>query len=282
MTELHIRRLTDADLASAAAILSAAFGPSPWDEGVRRHRTLQPEGLLLAEQGGRPVGMVSGVDYGPFAYVGMLGVLPEAQRRGVAQALMIALLAWLDGRGVPAALLDATPSGAPLYERLGFHDAGTSYLALSEGPTAPGPLPGQVTTLAPAELDALVAFDAPCFGADRRAVLASLLAGHPGRVLITRDGAGAISGYVVAQARAIGPWVAPTPVDAEHLLRAALTFAYEQPPRVMVPANNPDAVRLLQAHGFTVQRELRHMQRGELLRGAGRSALYGQVSFALG
>lgn len=114
MADLHIRRLTDADVAPAAAIVSAAFGPSPWDVGVRRHLALQPEGMLLAEQGGRPVGVVSGVDYGLFASVGMLGVIPEAQRRGVAQALMVALLAWLDGRGAPVALLDATPAGAPL------------------------------------------------------------------------------------------------------------------------------------------------------------------------
>lgn len=282
MTNVCIRQLIDADVAHAAEILSVAFGSSPWDEGLRRHLALQPEGMLLAEQGGWPVGMVCGVDYGPFAYVGPLGVRPEAQRRGVAQALMIDLLAWLEHRGTPAALLDATPLGAPLYERLGFHDAGTSYLAVHEQPTTPGPLPEQVMTLEPAELDALAAFDAPFFGVERRAVLASLLSAHPGRVLVTRDAAGTISGYVVAQARIIGPWVAPTPVDAERLLRAALARAYEQPPRVLVPADNPGAVALLQAHEFVVRQELRHMQRGELRRAEGRSALYGQVSFALG
>lgn len=282
MTSPTIRRLAAADVEAAAAILTASFGPSPWDRGVRRHLALQPEGMLLAELDGRPVGMVSGVDYGPFAYVGMLGIHPAAQRRGVARTLMDAVLAWIAHRSCPLALLDATPAGAALYEQLGFVDIGTSAIATRVAATSPAELPADVALLPSSELNALAAFDAPIFGADRRAALALLQDEHPGRVLVTRDAAGGITGYAVAQARAIGPWVAQTRDAAEALLCAALTRAFDEPPRVLIPAGASDARPLLERHGFQVQRELRVMQWGTGRRSGQPALCYGLASFALG
>lgn len=56
MTSGTIRRLGGADIEYAAAILSAAFGPLPWDGSLRRQMALQPDGMLLAEVDGRPAG----------------------------------------------------------------------------------------------------------------------------------------------------------------------------------------------------------------------------------
>lgn len=282
MRTITVRRLTSADLDAATALMAPAFGPAPWQEVVRRHLGLQPEGLLLAERAGQTLGMVSGLDYGPFAYIGMLAVHPAAQRQGVARALMSAMLAWLDSRGCPVALLDATADGAPLYAQLGFADvAPSAVVARADAPT-PAPLPADIERLAPTDLDALVAFDAPIFGADRRALLAQLLATLPGRVLATRDAAGAVSGYLVAQAQVLGPWAAQTPAVAELLLRAALTCSFAQPPRVLVPGGNPAALTLLAPYGFRVQWGLCHMQRGPRVSPGDRALLYSHLSFALG
>lgn len=282
MDAITVRQLTLTDLDAAAALLAPAFGPRAWQESIRCHHRLQPAGLLLAERAGQLLGMVSGMDYGPFAYIGMLAVEPAAQRQGVARALMTALLAWLDGRGCPVALLDATDEGAPLYAQLGFVDVAPSAVVARAAVPTPAPLPAGVERLTPADLDALVACDAPIFGAERRALLAQLLATLPGRVLATQDVAGVLTGYLVAQVEVIGPWAAQMPAVAELLLRAALTCPFTAPPRVLVPAGNADALNLLAPHGFRVLWPLRHMQRGSPVRPGDRTLLYGHLSFGLG
>src|ERR671922_2425783 len=99
---IAIRNLTEDDLDLAAIILEAAYGtPGDWRNRLHRYMGLQPDGWLLASLGGAPAGMVGAVDYGPFAYIGLMGVQPQMQRRGVGLALMERLLAWLDARGCP-------------------------------------------------------------------------------------------------------------------------------------------------------------------------------------
>jgi GNAT superfamily N-acetyltransferase len=45
---------------------------------------------------------------------------PEFRRRGVAQQIMLVILAWVKDRGLRGANLHASPEGRTLYERLGF------------------------------------------------------------------------------------------------------------------------------------------------------------------
>lgn len=282
MSHLNIRQLTSADIPTASTILDSAFGPTTWPETLRRSLLFQPEGLLLAERAGQILGLIGGIDYGPFAYIGLLGVHPAARRQGVARALMVALLDWLDWRGCPLSLLDATSAGAPLYAQLGFVDVGSSTIATSARPRAPAALPSGVAHLAWPDLDALVAFDSPIFGAERRSILAHLVATFPDRTFAAHDKAGAISGYLVAQTRTIGPWIARTPAVARRLLDAGLSCTFAVPPRISVPCQNPEVVPLLAETGFELQQKLRHMQRGRRPRPGAGTAIYGLTSFALG
>lgn len=61
-----------------------------------------------------------GLELGPEAIVLGMYVEPEWRRRGVAEALMRALLATLDARGIKRIVLHASNDGRRLYERLGF------------------------------------------------------------------------------------------------------------------------------------------------------------------
>jgi GNAT superfamily N-acetyltransferase len=282
MSHLTIHQFTSDDIPAASTILDLAFGPLTWPETLQRSLLLQPEGLLLAKRGGQTLGLIGGIDYGPFAYIGLLGVHPSVRRQGVARALMINLLAWLDECGCPLSLLDATPAGAPLYEQLGFVDVCTSAVVTCAQLPIPGPLPIGVERLAAPDLDTLVAFDAPIFGAERRTMLTHLSAASPERTLITRDESGAISGYLVAQTHILGPWIARTPAVAAQLIEAGLSCGFAAPPRVCVPGENPATIALLTDVGFVVQQELRHMQRGRRPRPGEGAALYGLTSFALG
>ena len=277
-----IRKLAEADLEIADTLMQAAYGGGSRKARLQRYLALQPDGWLLAELDGTPAGLGGATNYGPLAYIGLVGVHPSMQRRGVARALMERLLAWLEACGCPVALLDASDAGAPLYLQLGFVDEGKT-LVLRRDDCALHPQPsGRVSLLRPEDIPALVAFDTPIFGADRAAVFASHLAGEPERAFVARDATGQIAGYLFAQTQTLGPWVARTLADAEALLAAALPLQYDGAPGAIVPAANGDASKLLLRYGFSPLRSLRHMRRGGNAAPGQRVLLYGQASLAIG
>jgi predicted N-acetyltransferase YhbS len=161
---LRIRALQPEDFAAADDVLRAAFHASiSFVPRLRRYLALQPDGWLVADDEGQVVGMVGAIDYGAFAYVGLMAVRPDRQGQRLGRKLLDALLADLDGRGRPCALLDASPAGAPLYERSGFADAGLSHeFSYVEDPSAaqvpaaraadPGPRGGIGGATPPADL----------------------------------------------------------------------------------------------------------------------------------
>ncbi len=286
MTErLSFRRLTEADIEAAAGILAAAYDnpSSRRPMSLRRYLALQPDGWLLALLDGRPVGVGGAVNYGPFASIGSVGVRPEAQRRGVARALMERLLDWLEVASCNVAVLVATEAGVPLYRRLGFVEDGATLVfrrAASPWPDhAPSP---RVSSLRAADLPEVARFDAPIFGAARPAVLAAYLADDPARAFVARDDSGAVAGYLIAQEQTLGPWAARTPENAEALLSRALSLPFDEVARALAPSANAEAVRLLQRHGFEGPFMLLRMRRGGTVTPGSPALLYGQGSFAIG
>ncbi|HEU4321886.1 MAG TPA: GNAT family N-acetyltransferase [Roseiflexaceae bacterium] len=278
---LTIRPAAPSDLPAADNILMAAFQPSQSRlRALAQILSLQPDGILIAEQDGAPAGLVSAVDYGPFAYIGMMAVRPDMHRRGIARSLMERLLDWLDARSCPMALLDASESGAPLYAQLGFVEDEQTNLYLNDDCAPRTGLPGRVAPLRPDDLPSLVALDARLFGTERTALLELLLRAHPGRGFLARGDDGQPVGYLVAQEQLIGPWVAADPAAAASLLAAALTLDYNGSPYVQISSLNADGAQLLLRHGFSPRNRLRHMRRGGIPRD--RSRVYGQTSFSLG
>lgn len=278
---LTIRTAAPSDLPTADTILMAAFQPAQSRlRALAQILSLQPDGMLLAEQDGSPVGLVSAVDYGPFASIGMMAVRPELHRRGIARLLMTELLGWLDARGCPMALLDASEVGAPLYAQLGFVEDEQTSIYLNDDRVPRTGLPAGVVRLTLADLSALAALDARLFGAQRSALLELLLRVHPDRAFLVRSDDGQPAGYLLAQEQLIGPWVAADPAVAEALLGAALTLDYSDNPYVQIGSLNTDGVQLLLRHGFSPRHRLRHMRRGGSPRD--RSRVYGQASFSLG
>jgi hypothetical protein len=144
-------------------------------------------------------------------------------------------------------------------------------------------LPPGVRRLQSEELEALGAFDAPIFGANRAKVFRSLLTAFPGRAFVCEDEAGRISGYIFAQARRLGPWAAWRPQDAEALLQAALTLPFDGALSLVVPESNTPATTLLERAGLQlVNASHRHMRRGGERHPGRREAIYAQTSFAIG
>ena len=120
------------------------------------------------------------------------------------------------------------------------------------------------------------------FGADRSQLFGAFLEDFPGRSFFSTDHSGRIAGFLFAQPRRLGPWVARSPDDAEALLQAALTLSFEGLPAAVAPEANPAALELLDRFGFVWKRESRHMQRGGSGVPGDRVAIYGLTSFAVG
>jgi GNAT superfamily N-acetyltransferase len=291
---MHVeyRLLTLDDVPAADQITMAAYQAPSRAVEIARDLALQPDGWWLAWTDGVPVGFGGVVDYGPFAYIGLISTLPTMQRQGIGRGLMDHILAWLEGRGCPMALLDASPAGKPLYDQLGFVTDDRS--VVWQG-SAPEDLAATVAHLHDKDADtatrvllmtqdnltALCAYDTPRFGADRWAVFADLLVAYPERAWLAQDATGAITGFAIAQPRTIGPWLADDPATACSLLAHALALPFTQPPTVLAPASNTAAASLLESAGFAPLRALSHMRRGGT---DSRSRLthFGLASFALG
>lgn len=111
---LKIRNLTAADLEDIDPVLMAAYGRALSKAVTQICLTLQPDGWLIAECDGTAVGMVGAVDYGAFAYVGLLGVHPTFQRRRSGLVLMERILGWTNTVAFNA-VLNATEAGRPRY-----------------------------------------------------------------------------------------------------------------------------------------------------------------------
>lgn len=293
---LHIRTLTDADLATADTIFCAAFhtqGSSM--QSLRQNLLLQPDGWFLALQDERPVGLIGCINYGPFAYVGSLAVLPALQRQGIGQLLLEHLLHWLEQQGCTTALLDATPEGARLYERCGFVDDDSalhwSYPQAPAQSAVDEILPNallhsdeqrHVEILQQEDIADLTAFDARYFGAGRAAVFSLLRMQYPDRSLVLRDAEGWIRGYLFAQQSILGPWVAESTEDARLLQAHALQLPFDGHPAVFTPGSNHQSIALLESTGFIRKRSLRHMRRGAAFSLRQPEHLYALASFALG
>jgi predicted N-acetyltransferase YhbS len=283
---LSIQTLADDLLDEADRVMMAAFrSPSRRDE-LAFYRSLQPNSWLVATLEGALVGVGGVTCYGRFAWLGLMAVDPAMQRRGIGQALVEALIVRAHELGCEAVLLDASNTGAPVYARVGFVEDDRVRVYTRESPenSMDGtPIAAQwVTPLTQDDLSALVAFDARHFGARREALLAASLHLYADRVFVTRDEAGEITGYLVAQEQRFGPWVATAPEDAKVLLAHALTLPYATAPSVLVPALNRDATELLEQSGFRSSRELRHMRHGGEPALQLRERIYGQASFAIG
>ncbi len=279
-----ISPLTENELDATDEVLKMAYNVSQSrKESLRRYLALQAEGAFVAKQQERVVGFCNIMNYGSFAYVGLMSVHPALQKQGIGHILMEHVLAWIDKSGCPTVLLDATPVGIPLYKYYGFvEDDQTLVLRQSHRVSLLGTLPKNVFPPREEDLSALTTFDEPAFGAKRAAALASYWADDPHRTLMTYDVRGNIAGYLIAQPHVIGPWVANTVEDAERLLAYALTLPFQGGLSVFVSARNETALRLLDRYGFSFERASSHMYRGKSVQRQRHTMLYGQASLGLG
>jgi len=222
-------------------------------DDIRRLIEYEPDGCFIAEFDGIPVGTVSTTSYGTkLAWIGMMLVLPEYRRRGIASQLMQKGIDYLRDRGVTCVKLDATPSGQPLYERLGFHEEWGFQRWEREGENVPDFSPD-------GDLSAqLVAMDEGAFGADRSCWLVSVASDC--RVFTLQSTFGMLRPGSVATY--LGPVVSEDPLEVASIVGEMLSIAKG---RVFwdIPTGHGLSEQLAAKYGFRPVRQLMRMWRGD-------------------
>lgn len=208
------RRMNEGDIAAAHALSQAVrwpHRPEDW-QFVRGLGT-----GFVAEADGTVVG--TGLCWkqgGHHASLGMIIVSPACQGKGIGRELMLRLLEELGGR---CTLLNATPAGQPLYERLGFEAIGTLYQHQGTMAALP-PAPGEQVRLAePGELEDIIGLANRATGMARDAIVRQL-AGQAEISVLVR--VGALAGFSImrrfGRGHVIGPLVAPDTAGAKALV----------------------------------------------------------------
>lgn len=263
---LRIRLMTVGDVPLGLR-LSAQAGWNQLEADWRRALGLQPDGCLVAEQDGFPVGTTTTCIFDSIAWIAMVLVDASCRGGGIGTALMKHALAFLGARGVRSVRLDATPLGRPLYLKLGFVEeyALTRYDGQPASGVASGPRGQEAPTdrTAP-DLATLAALDRAITGTNRTGLLRALLADN-GAHLRWFDDDQALAGFLLsrpgAKALHIGPCLG-SPTAGQALLADALARHAGQRVFVDVPDANRPAVALAQSAGLQAQRPLYRMCRG--------------------
>ncbi len=210
--EITYRRMEQADLPAAHQLSQALRWPHRREDWQLVY-TLGSG--FIAERGGQPIGTAmcwgQGNDYGS---LGMVIVSPEAQGKGIGRELMHRVLEELGDRNI---LLFATPSGQPLYEKLGFKAIGQvhQHQGTIVQPELVAPPSGErIRPIGVNDRTRLIELAARASGMPRATLLNELLTVSEGVVL---DSYGEINGFALMRrfghGYAIGPVVAP---DAER------------------------------------------------------------------
>ena len=124
--ELHIRRLTYADLPQIITLERRAF-PTPWSLAMFVLELSKPSGVPLAAlRGEQLLGYLICSRYDTVWHIMNVAVDPDHRRQGIATALLLGLIERIDDERARYTLEVRESNGAAiaLYERYGFRAAG--------------------------------------------------------------------------------------------------------------------------------------------------------------
>jgi predicted N-acetyltransferase YhbS len=244
VTDVDVRDLRADEGRSIGDLLSrAGFGPTV--AGLIAFPRESPSGdVLVADRDGRAVGGVCCASFGATGWIGALGVLPHARRRGVGEALTRTACARLRERGAQTVLLFATDMGRPLYERLGFEIEGSVTAWRGTAGTARADVSMRVVR--DDDRPALRDLDRAATGEERAPVLDAL---EPLSGLVA-ERAGAAAGWAVTSPWGAGVAVCAADENAGVALIAAATGGPGSS-TIVVPDANAAAADALSHWGFS-------------------------------
>lgn len=266
-------RTMRAEEVAQAVDWAAAEGWNPGRDDHLAFLAQDPGAFLMAEDGGRMRACISAARYGAdFGFIGFYIAAPEARGQGLGMAVWRAGMARLAGRTIA---LDGVVAQQGNYRKSGFELAWNN--ARYVGPVAPGPT---LPAAASVPFEALVAYDATCFGVARPDFLRAWIDG-PGRVAVVLPG---LRGFAAArpgrEGVRVGPLFADDAAGAAALL-GAVAAMLPGPLVLDVPEANPAAVALVREAGMARVFETARMYGGPPPDMA-RAKLFGVTSLEFG
>ena len=246
-----IRPMQQRELAFAVELTTAEGWVSENHQTIEGFYTHDPNGCLLAEQAGKPLGICIATSYGSSGFIGELIVHPEARGIGIGAALLNHAVNYLHQCGTRTIYLDGVLKAVPLYERNGFRKVCRSFRFSGTliGKTSP-----QVRSMQVNDLHAVCDLDRQVFGADRSFFLARRLSLFPDLsqvLLIDKRIVGFIMGRCGQGWVAAGPWVVSSEVvNPLPLLENLALDVGEVSISVGILSNNPLAQETIHALGF--------------------------------
>jgi len=248
---LHLSTLAEDSIPGCMA-LSAEAGwnqtPDDWAVFVRRGAVF---GLL---DGGVPAASGAILPYpSGFAWISMVLVAAKRRRERIGTRILEACCAEIARRGL-VAMLDATPAGERVYRPLGFEPIFGLTRWQGHGTGSGGKRSAGIRPMTQDEMAAIVALDAAAFGAHRQFLLENFFRRESGLAFVAdKDAAGFVLARPGRLATQIGPLIAADEDAAARLLSSALDYA-RGPVFLDLADRWSGLTRLLQQHGFTVQR----------------------------
>lgn len=227
--------------------MSIAFGVANRRPSVHTWAFEQEDGhLLVAERDGRVVATGASIGFGATAWIGAIAVRPEARGERLGQRMTEAAIEAVGER--QTVLLLASPSGRPIYERMGFEAEGAFRVFTAPPAHARRAGSDDVRPATEADHAGIRALDVLATGEDRHAAIDC-----------------SIDGAVVADGgAALRPPFAARPIIATdaNAGRALLDAVLEPGIRLAAPQANVPAVEALLAHGCEERHGVERMRRG--------------------
>jgi GNAT superfamily N-acetyltransferase len=269
-SKIETRRLDVGDLPCLLE-LSRCAG---WNQTVADWKVLldlEPDSCLGVEEDGCVRATATLICYGTrLAWLGMVLTHPDYWRRGFARSLVGSCLEIAAARRIATVKLDATDSGLPLYESLGFLREQTIERWSGHGIAGNNAAQSTVTETLNYALDSVA------FGADRSTLLSRLVVNGRSRA----SEAGFAMNRPGAHAEYLGPCVARSKEAARGLIENCLSESSGVYLWDLLPANRT-ALELATEFGFRSARKLMRMRKGEEIRGD-ESMVYAAGGFELG
>ena len=276
-----IRPMQAADIDGAMRLKEAAgWNQTPLD--WKRLLRLEPAGCFVDERDGMVAGTTTALRHGTdLAWIGMVLVLPEFRRQGIARGLMKHALAWLRGRGNRISRLDSTDMGRPLYAELGYQDE--AVIERWERQPVARSRSGLTHEVMASLSDAHATLDRRACGYDRSTLIRDLASDDS--VESVQSGSGFAFGRPGSSAWFVGPCVAVSEGGARELLAALLDGHGRDVVYWDFLPSNGSAASLASSLGFRPARRLVRMvleESGAIPTGARTDHVYATAGFEFG
>ena len=221
--DLEIRTMRRDEVAFAID-LAAQEGWNPGLHDAECFYAADPNGFLIGESAGEPIGCISAVSYGGrYGFIGLYIVRPEFRGRGYGLRLWQAAIARLAGHNIG---LDGVVAQQPNYARSGFRLAYRN--VRYGGRVNRAVIHASIGPADDAELSAIAELDRHVFPERRDAFLRAWLSQSDGGAYVAGNGR-PLTGYAVVrkcrEGWKIGPLVADEPATAQRLYDAASAHA---------------------------------------------------------